>query len=159
MIQVDGQLCYSPRHPSTYRLGLANQSTSMYGYIKSLLVADIQLWNLVFMSCVDVEAGDNYRMFTACGAALTGTACLREFPTLRQSLMKPPMQFMDDLWEMPWMTLPMILTDPVWYDTVIDNAANLEIERKATATETVSKNILGVLGNVIKFNFGKQGGS
>jgi hypothetical protein len=134
MIKVFGQLCYSPHPPDryTYRglygLGVTGNS-------------DIQLWNMMYLSAnledhldpPSLEAVDglikrDFNVLYTSLASLKGPNCVGLFPRLRDSLMKPPSEFLKELWTMPWRDLPQMRRVPNWDEIIIERAIKIDME-------------------------------
>lgn len=156
MITVAGQLCYSPLPPERYGRGMLG--------LGPLCKSDIQLWNLVYLSCSRIDdylnPPDDVNIvglidrdlvfhYTAL-AALHGRECQRLFPRLRDALSKHPTAFLKDLWSMPWRYLPQAREIHDWNEVVIERAILAEAATKAK----IASLITGRDGNVINAKFG-----
>lgn len=156
MIQVDGQLCYSPLPPTSY-------GTPVLGH-GALCKGDIQLWNLMYLSYpqldqylqdgVDhVKLVRTFDVIVGAGpkAALYGETNMGLFPYLRDALKQKPSAFLNVLWTMQWPLLPMAMHDPTWIDTIIARAAEIE----GTVPVDRTSLITAKSGNITHVKFGK----
>jgi len=134
MIKINGQLCYSPAAPSRYSLPHLGLGLSCRD--------DVQLWNLLYLSCERIEehldplpgadvgslvTRDLCALTTAC-ASLYGPTCLKVFPNLRKVLTLHPSAFLRELWTMPWQHLPPAMVIPDWADIITDKVATIHAQ-------------------------------
>lgn len=150
MIEIDGHLCYSPYPPHQYGKGPLGHGPFCQG--------DLQQWNLIWISCPAVDqyvqpkakAWDIARAipghFLADSiAALRGKNCLRLFPKLRESLMLPPLQFIQEVQTMKYQHMPMYLSDPMWLHTIQVRAVQASGDTALASWEATHKLLDGIM--------------
>jgi hypothetical protein len=143
MLKVDGALCYSPHVPNSYNNGKIG-----FG---ALCGGDLQLWNLAFLSCPGIDdhlnspssavaAGLVLRDLQALSAAIATLGdCSGFFPSVRDSLKKPPIAFLQDVWRLHnWEDLPQVLFIPNWTETVIERALQIEASTRAKISALIT---------------------
>jgi hypothetical protein len=157
MIEIKGEICYSPYPPERYGKGPLGHGPFCHG--------DIQQWNLIFISCgmvdryldpkVDVIALANAIPDHILGdsiAALRGANCIQLFPTLREALRLPPMQFIHEVMGMKHHALPMVLSDPNWITNIQHRAVEISGEAEGHSWVATRK-LFDVLlrgGNIVR---------
>lgn len=160
MIEIDNQLCYSPRPPEAYGVGPVGHGPMAQG--------DIQLWNLMYLSyprldgyadcTTDEEKVAHYKTFPIsdianCRVAINSDTGKRLAPGLRGALRRTPHMFLEDLWRMQWEFLPMHLGDPQWVETIQVRAKEIDAEQRVERVAAVTHRI----GNVVNVRFGGRG--
>lgn len=156
MININGDLCWSPLPPEAY-----GESPIGHG---PMCNGDIQMWNLMYLSYPQVDgyltAGDKLAFYQShpistianVRSSLNGSESQRLFPGLRDALRRAPHLFLEDLWRMQWELIPMYLDDKSWTDIIQVRAkeidTNTNLERVAAVTHRE--------GNVINVKFGRK---
>lgn len=157
MLEIEGQLCYSPQPPHRYGRGPLGHGPFCQG--------DIQVWNIIWLSCPAVDRYlepkanaweiakviPSYVLADAT-AALRGQNCVRLFPNLREALRMPPIQFIQEVQVMRYQLMPMYLSDPQWITTIQARALQAQGNLQQSSWDATKKLLDGILkgGNTHK---------
>lgn len=150
MLDINGELCYSPQPPHKYGKGPLGHGPFAQG--------DLQMWNLMWISTDQVDlyllpkanaweiakSIPSYILADAM-AALRGQNCLRLFPNLRDSLRMPPLQFVEEIYGMKYQFMPMYLSSPTWLTTIQARAIEASGDSPLRAWEATNKLLDGIL--------------
>lgn len=149
MLEINGELCYSPHRPHRYGKGPLGHGMFCRD--------DLQVWNLLWLSCPMVDrylkesawevarAIPSHYLADAM-AALRGQNCIRLFPHLRGALQMPPLQFVEEVKTMQFQFLPAFLSDPGWLTTIQARAIEASGDAQLSAWEATHK----VLDRILK---------
>jgi hypothetical protein len=140
MIKIGNDLCYSPFPPERYACGPLG--------LGAVVGRDIQLWNLVYLSCERIEdhldPPDDTRavelinrdlvVWYSCLAALTGAECKSLFPGLRAALTKHPAVMLQELRLMDWDCIPPAWEIKGWDEIVINKVSIILAQSRTVAS-------------------------
>jgi hypothetical protein len=146
---VKGELCYSSEPPERYTIGGRGHG--------NLAGADIQLWNLIYLSLPIVDkyldpnpdiyelwCKEQIKQMGTVAALVAGPASVALWPEIRISLKKSPGMFLSALQKMEWEKMPPYFLLPHWMANIEARVNRIEFGTKSMAIEAALYQRLGV---------------